>query len=155
MIYEVRTFSGPQQKKSLHNAKYYPISEHAVTSTSYLLDNTYDYIPLTKSSPIIIHHFYLYRLPEGDSASFEMLGIDKIFKKCICLVEWPVRLGAGRLPERRLEVFVAQRNDEDGEEVGREVTLTAIDGDNKNGNECDKTFWSDRVREWDETYFRA
>ena len=60
--------------------------EMLITSPSYLLDNVYDYGPNQR-----IHHMDLYRLPPGCDMS--MLGMPDIFTSCLCLVEWPQRMG--------------------------------------------------------------
>ena len=48
--------------------------EMRVTSPSYLLDNSYDYIDANENTYKKIHHFDLYRLPTGvlDSYSIKL-----------------------------------------------------------------------------------
>ncbi|CAN0562013.1 unnamed protein product, partial [Ectocarpus sp. 12 AP-2014] len=67
----------------------------AVTSPSYLLDNTYE----VADEDLTLHHMDLYRLQGG--TDLRVLGIPGVFETCVCLVEWPDRLGATQ-PVNRL-----------------------------------------------------
>ncbi|KAJ1389182.1 hypothetical protein B484DRAFT_409410 [Ochromonadaceae sp. CCMP2298] len=60
-------------------------SSMAVTSPSYLLDNTYQY-----GESEFIHHMDLYRLPQG--CDMGILGIPEIFSSALCIIEWPDRM---------------------------------------------------------------
>jgi tRNA threonylcarbamoyladenosine biosynthesis protein TsaE len=62
-----------------------------------------------------IWHVDLYRIEE--TAELRELGLEEAMEDCICLIEWPDRLG-DRLPADRLEVAIAF----DGE-GGRIATL--------------------------------
>ena len=75
-----------------------------VTSPSYLLDNSYEY-----GENQVIHHMDLYRLPTGCDLS--LLGIPGIFSTCLCVIEWPQRMG-GKLPEEYLDVDMTIGQDE-------------------------------------------
>lgn len=68
-----------------------------VTSPSYLLDNSYEY-----GEDQVIHHMDLYRLPTGCDLS--MLGMPAIFSTCLCIIEWPQRMGPGQMPAEFLDV---------------------------------------------------
>jgi len=97
--------------------------EMAVTSPSYLLDNTYNYGVLTSSSSTVdgsedegmevgtIHHMDLYRLP-AHAFDGGMLGIPGIYSSCLCLLEWPERLKDSDLPASYLDVDITIQKDE-------------------------------------------
>lgn len=57
--------------------------------------------------PNRLHHMDLYRLQGG--TDLRVLGIPGVFETCVCLVEWPDRLGAtqpvNRLGEKILRTF--------------------------------------------------
>eukprot|EP00903_Cladosiphon_okamuranus_P017126 g15778.t1 len=82
----------------------------AVTSPSYLLDNTY------KVDDITLHHMDLYRLQGG--ADLRVLDIPGVLETSVCLIEWPDRLGEAR-PENRLDVHLKAANEDE-----RIVTFT-------------------------------
>jgi len=67
-----------------------------VTSPSYLLDNSYEF-----DENRTIHHMDLYRLPSG--CDLGMLGIPGIFSTCLCIIEWPQRMG-DKMPAEYLEI---------------------------------------------------
>ena len=84
----------------------------AVTSPTYLLDNTYE----ADEGELLVHHMDLYRL--SGPKDLGVLGIPDIFSSCVCLIEWPQRLGE-LVPQERLEVEIrvtgsAASEDEDG-----------------------------------------
>ncbi|CAM9370595.1 unnamed protein product [Ectocarpus sp. 12 AP-2014] len=78
----------------------------AVTSPSYLLDNTYE----VADEDLTLHHMDLYRLQGG--TDLRVLGIPGVFETCVCLVEWPDRLGATQ-PVNRLDVHLTAVNEEE------------------------------------------
>lgn len=72
-----------------------------ITSPTYLLSNTYEYIKEDDQtnearedqvSTREIHHMDLYRLSGKSPKDFEPLGLDHVFSNCISLIEWPSRL---------------------------------------------------------------
>eukprot|EP00532_Pseudo-nitzschia_australis_P019042 CAMPEP_0168287440 /NCGR_PEP_ID=MMETSP0142_2-20121227/2263_1 /TAXON_ID=44445 /ORGANISM="Pseudo-nitzschia australis, Strain 10249 10 AB" /LENGTH=255 /DNA_ID=CAMNT_0008232825 /DNA_START=719 /DNA_END=1486 /DNA_ORIENTATION=+ len=75
-----------------------------ITSPTYLLSNTYEYIESDdydrdedkdeREQKIEIHHMDLYRLSGRSPRDFEPLGLGRVFANCISLIEWPVRLQA-------------------------------------------------------------
>eukprot|EP00536_Pseudo-nitzschia_multiseries_P010522 jgi/Psemu1/203500/e_gw1.323.25.1 len=74
-----------------------------ITSPTYLLSNTYEYIESDDFSEenkegegktIEIHHMDLYRLSGKSPRDFEPLGLGHVFSNCISLIEWPSRLQA-------------------------------------------------------------
>ncbi|CAM9766306.1 unnamed protein product, partial [Ascophyllum nodosum] len=67
----------------------------AVTSPTYLLDNTYK----VQDQDLTIHHMDLYRL--CDSRDLGVVDIPRVLETSICLIEWPDRLGATK-PRNRL-----------------------------------------------------
>lgn len=82
----------------------------AVTSPSYLLDNTY----YAEDRDLLVHHMDLFRLAgEGD---LDVLGVPEALQNCVCLVEWPERLGALE-PAARCEAWL--RVAPDGSELRR------------------------------------
>ncbi|CAM9595360.1 unnamed protein product, partial [Sphacelaria rigidula] len=83
-----------------------------VTSPSYLLDNTYE----MSVEDVTIHHVDLYRLQGG--VDLHVLDIPRVLETCVCLVEWPDRLGTA-MPVDRLDVHLAAVNEDE-----RIVTLT-------------------------------
>ncbi|CAM9532477.1 unnamed protein product [Chrysoparadoxa australica] len=83
----------------------------AVTSPSYLLDNTFD----TPDGELILHHMDLYRL--AGPSDLRILGIPEVFSNTACLIEWPDRLG-DLTPEERLDVTIDVLG-----EMKRKVTL--------------------------------
>uniref|UniRef100_A0A7S2GEU5 tRNA threonylcarbamoyladenosine biosynthesis protein TsaE n=1 Tax=Octactis speculum TaxID=3111310 RepID=A0A7S2GEU5_9STRA len=70
-----------------------------VTSPSYLLDQSYE----VEDEDLIIHHMDLYRL--SGTIGTVPLDLETKFRQCICLLEWPDRLGTD-IPEERLEVSI-------------------------------------------------
>ena len=103
-----------------------------VTSPSYLLDNTYKVFHPTTEEEVTIHHMDLYRLSPptfgntgedtdegGTSRSIPnqitqqkpkqkdiigILGFPEVTNDCLCIIEWPDRLGPFYTPSHRLEI---------------------------------------------------
>ncbi|CAM9338135.1 unnamed protein product [Pylaiella littoralis] len=88
----------------------------AVTSPSYLLDNTYQ----VEDEDITLHHMDLYRL-QG-RPDLRVLDIPHVLKTSVCLIEWPDRLGAAQ-PGNRLDVHLRAVSEDE-----RVVTFTGHGG---------------------------
>jgi tRNA threonylcarbamoyladenosine biosynthesis protein TsaE len=96
--------------------------EMVVTSPSYLLDNTYQYMTSRHDHSVeehernqdigncnmdgevveTIHHIDLYRLEEGFNSG--LLDIPSIYDTSLCLIEWPERLAMADYPARYIDV---------------------------------------------------
>lgn len=79
-----------------------------------------------------IHHMDLYRL-SGHPEDFAPLNLDVVFRKCISLVEWPVRLSNVTVPtDHRLEVDIrlltSESDDSNNENTPRRLVLSYPDG---------------------------
>lgn len=85
--------------------------DEEVPSPTFTLVQSYDGGGLT------VAHFDLYRLTSPEEA-FE-LGLDEALDDGAALIEWPERLGPGRLPHNRLDVAISLI-----QEGGRRVRLT-------------------------------
>lgn len=71
----------------------------AITSPTYLLDNTYD----VDNGAFCVHHMDLYRLSTEED--LHILGLPSVLSESVCLIEWPSRLGR-YTPEDRLSVCI-------------------------------------------------
>lgn len=85
--------------------------EEDVPSPTFTLVQSYEGPTLT------VAHFDLYRLRTPEEA-FE-LGLDEALDEGAAVIEWPERLGPGRLPHNRLDVVISLI-----QEGGRRVRLT-------------------------------
>ena len=64
----------------------------------------------------------LWRLPEGKAA--QLIDFPHVFSECVSLIEWPEKLGAGLMPEERLEVRLTHAADPlEDDECGRVARL--------------------------------
>ena len=100
--------------------------DEAVTSPSYLIDNVYDDIDGRALCPgVTVHHMDLWRLPEGKAA--QLIDFSHVFSECVSLIEWPEKLGAGLMPEQRLEVRLTHAADPlEDDECGRVARLVPV-----------------------------
>ncbi|KAM3568285.1 hypothetical protein VYU27_009589 [Nannochloropsis oceanica] len=74
----------------------------AVTSPSYLLDNSYQACDGETGDIFMIHHMDLYRL-SMEKHDLKILGFPLVLEEALCLIEWPERLGS-YTPTTRLEI---------------------------------------------------
>ena len=64
-------------------------------------------------------------LPEGKAA--QLIDFPHVFSECVSLIEWPEKLGAGLMPEQRLEVRLTHAADPlEDDECGRVARLVPV-----------------------------
>eukprot|EP00934_Nitzschia_sp_Nitz4_P004623 Nitzschia sp. Nitz4//scaffold13_size275219//59404//60317//NITZ4_000853-RA/size275219-processed-gene-0.77-mRNA-1//1//CDS//3329535951//4613//frame0 len=99
-----------------------------ITSPTYLLSNTYCYRDESNTDTQEIHHIDLYRLSGEHREDFDPLQLPHVFKKCISLVEWPIRLQLhpSLFPpadnQLRVDITIVKNDDQ------RQMTLTTPAG---------------------------
>lgn len=72
----------------------------------------------------------LYRL-NGNPEDFTPLNLDKVFRDCISLIEWPVRLSTVSVPTSHLlevDIRLLSSLNEDEEDNPRRLTLSYPEG---------------------------
>lgn len=78
----------------------------------------------TETTIARIHHMDLYRL-KGNPEDFAPLNLDVVFRNCISLIEWPIRLSNVPVPtEHLLEIdirLLTPTNEEDDDSPRRLV----------------------------------
>ena len=90
----------------------------AVTSPTYLIQNTYDTTSDNNEGTLLkhVHHFDLYRLPDENSLR-KLIDLEKTFAKdSVAIFEWPDRLGSLKPEQNRVDVYLtnfSENNDDD------------------------------------------
>jgi tRNA A37 threonylcarbamoyladenosine biosynthesis protein TsaE len=78
-----------------------------------------------------IHHMDLYRLPGTQAQEFSPLNLDHVFRNCLSLIEWPIRLPDSLVPSERLEITITmaamdEGTDDSDDNKPRMLTLTPL-----------------------------